>query len=572
MAKVDFWRLERSIQERFIASTQGASAPTPIAVRPLARDSRVLVYAGLAVVIACVAVASLRVGFGDLHSPYAIAPLWFMAVYAGLFTLAALFVFRAMRRATSAYAVPYRPGVYLFPIGVLDARTPQIAVYELSEASDARVVGRALRVTAAGTSFDFPAASAEQAAQAAQAVLELRERLASTGPESNARARSLVDPLVDNGFRNPFSPRESLPPRRTSWFGAWPIWPIVLGVLLGGAAFLVRNYWSEAHLYAAARAADTGDAYRAYLARGGRNPDVADLLLPRSELRDAVSRQSVAAIERFIELHPSSRIGPEIDAALRHALSAELRAAQGAGTLAALKELGVRYQRYSFLAPELDRAIEARVAAALQQLKPALAANQSKLLPFMERLLRYTAKHGPEVLVRFQRKPTETLETAEKALRLSAYFSGPPSLPGQYFDATHATPREAAAAALLISALNEHLPRDLLDAKAAPALEATDDPKPGVPTLLVTYHTEMSGAFLSRKPRMALSGIGLIAKAAFEIPGDPEALSFKLTVWRAPDLKTVTDSSTPGGLYEDMANEAFRRFTKKLLATIFVEG
>jgi len=204
-------------------------------------------------------------------------------------------------------------------------------------------------------------------------------------------------------------------------------------------------------------------------------------------------------------------------------------------------------------------------------LKPALAANQSHLYPFMERLLRYTAKHGPEVLVRFQRKPTETLEKAEKALSQSAYFSGEKSLPGQYFDAAHAAPREAAVAAALIAALAEHLPRDLIDAKAAPALDDAADPKPTVPTLLISYHTEMSGAFTSRRPRLALSGIGIITRTSFEIPGDPDPQIFKLSVWRAPDLKMITDTSTAADLYDTMSVEAFKRFTKKYLATVFAE-
>ena len=55
------------------------------------------------------------------------------------------------------------------------------------------------------------------------------------------------------------------------------------------------------------------------------------------------------------------------------------------------------------------------------------------------------------------------------------------------------------------------------------------------------------------------------------IPGEADGLSFKLTVWRAPDLNSVTDASTPADLYETMANEAFKRFMKKYLATLFVD-
>ena len=113
--------------------------------------------------------------------------------------------------------------------------------------------------------------------------------------------------------------------------------------------------------------------------------------------------------------------------------------------------------------------------------------------------------------------------------------------------------------------------RNLVDPQPGPGLESAAEPKASVPTVFVTYHTELSGSFPSRKPRLALSGIGVLARISFDIPGDPEPLVFKLTVWRAPDLRTITDASTPAELYEAMASEAFKRLTKKYLATLFVE-
>ena len=277
------------------------------------------------------------------------------------------------------------------------------------------------------------------------------------------------------------------------------------------------------------------------------------------------------ASNSYLDSHPNTPIKIEVDAALQQALFKELSIAEAAGTLSALKEFQAKYARYPFLVTSIDRAIDARIETALRQLKPSLAPNQPRLLPFMERLLRYTANHGPQILVRFQRKPIETLVAAEKALRLSAYYSGEKTLPGHFFDDAHQTPREAAMAAALVSELASHFPRDLVDAQAGPALDPAADPKPTVPTILITYHTELSGAFPSRKPRLALSGIGVLTRISFDIPGDPEPLVFKLSVWRAPDLRTITDTSTAAELYETMAGEAFKRLTKKYLATLFVE-
>ena len=572
--KVDFWGLQRSIQERFVASTQGAAAPAPLAVRPLARDARILSYLALGACGFVAAIIVLRIGFGDLNSRYALAPVWCIALYGGLFALSAFGFFKAAARYVIAYAVPFRPALYLFPIGVIDARAPQLEVYRVSEETQARfdTARRCLRIEVGGSHFEFPTGDGERAQAAATALIALRDRLAEAGPVSSAREQALVDPLIDNGFKNPFAPADPLRKALPFWLKIWPLLALGWGVLLGGAAFLVRNHLSEARLYAAARSADRTETYQTYLARGGKNPDVAALLLPRTELRDAMRLGSVAAIERFVAEHPNTPIQPEVDAALQQALLKDLEAAQAAGTLGALKAFAAQYERYSFLAPRVEQAINRRIDTTLQQLKPTLAPNQSRLLPFMERLLRYTAKHGPEVSVRFQRKPIETLDAAEKALRQNPYFSGQPNLPGQYLDEAHQTPREASAAGYVTAALNEHFPRDLVDAKAGPALDgAATELKPTVPTILVSYHTELSGAFISRKPRMALSGIGLITKVSFEIPNDSDGLGFKLTVWRAPNLSTITETSTPADLYETMAGEAFKRVIKKYLATLFVE-
>ncbi|HKO51003.1 MAG TPA: hypothetical protein VJV79_25015 [Polyangiaceae bacterium] len=573
MAKVDFWALTRPVQERFVASTEGAAAPAPLAIRPLARDARSLAYSAFGIFAALAGFALLRVGFGDLSSRYALAPATFIALYSGCFALAAVGFFMAAVRYVKAYSVPYHPALYLYPIGVIDARSPEFMVHRITEQTEARFdpARSSLRIELEGVHFEFPAADASQAEQAAATVLGLRDKLANSGPESSAREQSLVDPLIDNGFKNPFAPAEPLRKALPGWVKTWPIFALFLGVLLGGAAFLVRNHLSEGRLYAAARSADSTEAYRTYLARGGRNPDVQALLLPRAELRDAERSGNVADIERYLDSHADTPIKIEVEAALQKALLEELAVAEAKGTLSALKEFGAKYARYSFLASSIERAVNARIDTALRQLKPTLAANQTRLLPFMERLLRYTAQHGPQLLVRFQRKPTETLVLAEKALRQSAYFSGEKTLPGHFFDDAHQAPREAAMATALIAELAAHFPRDLVDAQPGSALDAAAEAKATVPTILVTYHTEFSGAFPSRKPRLALSGIGVLTRISFDIPGDPEPLVFKLTVWRAPDLRTITDTSNAADLYETMAGEAFKRSTKKYLATLFVE-
>jgi len=362
MAKIDFWALARPVQERFVASTEGGAAPAPLAIRPLARDARSLAYGAFGVCATLGGIALLRVGFGDLSSRFALAPIAFIALYSGCFFLAAVGFFLAAARYVKAYAVPYHPALYLYPIGVIDARSPEFVVHRISEQTEARfdAARSALRIELEGTHFEFPAADAAQAEQAAATVLGLRDKLANSGPDSSAREQSLVDPLIDNGFKNPFAPAEPLRKELPGWIKTWPIFALILGVLLGGAAFLVRNHLSEGRLYAAARRVDTSEAYRTYLERGGKNPDVQALLLPRAELRDAERSGNVAEIEHYLDAHPNTPIKIEVEAALQQALLKELSLAEAAGTLNALKEFQTKYARYSFLAANIDRAIDAR--------------------------------------------------------------------------------------------------------------------------------------------------------------------------------------------------------------------
>ena len=191
----------------------------------------------------------------------------------------------------------------------------------------------------------------------------------------------------------------------------------------------------------------------------------------------------------------------------------------------------------------------------------------------MERLLRYTAKHGPRALSALPTKAHRNPGRRRKSrCAMSPYFSGEKTLPGQFFDDAHQTPREAAMAAALVSELATHFPRDLLDPQPGPALDAdrrTQSHRPHHPDHATTPNSPARFPAANRAWRS--SGIGVLTRISFDIPGDSEPLVFKLTVWRAPDLRTITDASTAAELYEAMAGEAFKRLTKKYLATLFVE-
>src|SRR5262245_25736593 len=97
MEKVEFFTLARPVQERFVESSRGSSAPAPIAVaRPPLDLAPVLWGAGSAtLLLACAALTKL--GYGDLDSSVALAPVRYLAIYAALLTGSAVCAFRAAK-------------------------------------------------------------------------------------------------------------------------------------------------------------------------------------------------------------------------------------------------------------------------------------------------------------------------------------------------------------------------------------------------------------------------------------------------------------------------------------------
>jgi hypothetical protein len=568
MQRIDFFRLERPIQERFVASAHGTAAPLPLAVNrePM---PRALVGWGAGSVLALVAmVVVARVGYASLESPLALHPPWMLGAYLLATGTAAFCAHRAYRALVARRSLPFPPGVYVFPSGLIDTRGREFVIRSLQELGATSVAGRTLSLQFdEGGRFGFKFPTAEHALEAQRALAEHRQRLLEGSTQPSARELALLDPLCDNGFKNPFSPTESMRPPAPKRFPLWAFATIAAGAALGGAAFLVRNHLGEQALYGAARSADNKAAYRAYTERGGARPEVHEILLPRAELAEVVATKSLVQLERFALAQQNSKIATETDIALQHALHHELNVARRAGTLAALKEFQRNHGSHPKIAPLVQSAIEEHSRARLVEFEKR-AQPKPQTRDFFRRLLAYTSVHGSRVHVRFRRRIPESVGRAEAMIRKSLHYGGSNSLPAQYFDAAHSAKREEPVGKHLIEVLGKAFPPDLVQFELAPALPDSDDelPKVDVPTLLVTHRTEMSGGYLLKQPRAALTGIGVLFRVSFQIPGDEEALHFKLSTWNAPDLKRAQHFKGFGDIYDEMAVRAFSKLPEKYLA------
>jgi hypothetical protein len=89
--------------------------------------------------------------------------------------------------------------------------------------------------------------------------------------------------------------------------------------------------------------------------------------------------------------------------------------------------------------------------------------------------------------------------------------------------------------------------------------------------LVITHRDELSGAFMSKKPRGAFAGLGFTVRSVLLIPGDDQPpLTFKFSAWLKPDLnKWEEPGTTPKDIYDLIARDGLSKYSKKQLAYLF---
>lgn len=377
----------------------------------------------------------------------------------------------------------------------------------------------------------------------------------------------MLDPLVDSGFSSPFSPKQRLG-RLAPWWAkaALPI-ALIAGAVVGPGLWALRNLASERRMYSTAANAGTVDSLRAYVARGGPRRLVSEVLLPRAELKDAMQRGTVEALEEFERAHPGTKIAGEVEAAQQNAVQAELVEVSKAGTVTALRDFKARRAGYAFIQPAADAAI---VALYKGLAKKFVAGKEPPVASFFERLLGYSKAHGPHVTLRFLRREPESVAAADTQVKMSAYFMGKQSIPSQYFTGDYASRRETTSGDQIASVINAPFPPDVVHAEiVAPLIGPDPIPAATEPTLFIEYGPEMAGGYMSDKPRGVFVGVGMTFKASFQIPKDTQPLELKSSLWRTPNPQILRSEGTGvADVYEKMAGESFARFTKEFLALL----
>ena len=569
MQKLDFYGLPRSIQDRFIESSQGASAPLPLGFIPQRQGSGWL-WGGGALLVAGLWAAFTAYGIGDLGSSFSVTTPAQKIMHGAFAVLAGFLAFQAYAKSWVVGQMPYQPGTYLFPGVVIEASFGQLVVYEAAEISSVRAEGAHLVVQIASRSVRFPCGSADMASIAAEkAQVGLDRWKASQADDQLERAR--LSPLVDSGIHNPLAPTEAhVRPHFLSPAVVFAIC-LVIGAAAGYGVAVWRDTLSQKALYKAAISENSIAAYRAYIDRGGNRPEVRRLLLPRAELQLAISKNSVEAIESFIKDNPKTEIAGEVHNALRAALLVELEKARKAGTLQAIEQLAQRYPDHELIAGEMAAARHAVFTEALADFKAKAPNVEPELLVFVERVIAFVEKHGPKVVVRVHHDFPQDPESLDQiVIKNHQYYMGVKSQPSQYFLGEYARRREKELLETVVAKLQPLFSEEIVKFEMQPLPAAANEElaELEVPALTFIHKEKLSGGYVGGKPRAMYLGAAITMTSLAQMPGDEQPLSrFDWSAWRNPDFSILVDREKDiKDVYEDMVGGAFSKFTEKYLA------
>lgn len=566
MQRFDFYNLPRSLQDRFIESTQGVAVPLPIALRISRNPARMIWLAASVLFLIAWAAVAFR-GFGDLNHSAALGGPTMIGIFVALALGALGCAGRAYVLSLRAAHAPFVAGDYVFPSGVVQVHGSTIQFYDASMVS-AEQQGSLVTFAIGGAGkLALTLPSVDEASEAVRAFREGKERWVAAKPD-DALERARLYCLCESGVPNPLAPTRPHPKPPLGPVIAVCAGVILLAGLLGSGLSLYRDTASEQTLYQSATQRDSVEAYASYLERGGKRPEVREILLPRARLKQAIADGSIGAVIDFARENQGSKIQPEIDAALRAALLRELEVARQSGTLAAVRELEGRYEQVQLIAPELKAAQHAVYEAAYQSYL-AQSAGDKALDEFIGHLLTFAEQHGPRVELRFSHDFPQDPQILDSIIKKNEkYFLGGRSLPSQYFVGAPAREREKTLGERIVHRLGELFPKDVLDFQLAPLPEKENVALSEVtgPTLTIVHKETLSGGFVGGAPKSMYLGATVRMDARFQLPSDRPSHEYHFGVWKNPSYAIGEERPTEiPKVYGRMMDDAFEQFFTEYL-------
>lgn len=282
---VDFNRMTPAAQARFVACTRQKAAPNYIIASKMDAPGTLALWLVAAAVSLAAMFALAYVGFGELTVGHDNQGTGFYAAYAVLGALFCFAVASAARVFMTRGLLPYSPGVYLFPIDLVDARTSHIRLVPLSELKSATVEESGNKREAVlhfidGATFRFALRPSES--DAIDDLNRMRSGVESAIEHDDAAMLEQLDCFFEErraeGWKALAPQGASTPVRRPIPGIALivPIAALVVGPLVGRAFWSLRNDASDRKGLAVAAASKDYKLIDAYLDGGGRLKDEGD--------------------------------------------------------------------------------------------------------------------------------------------------------------------------------------------------------------------------------------------------------------------------------------------------------
>lgn len=564
MKRTSFYTLKRPLQERFIAATRGLTVPAPLAHQPLQSRFPVLWLAGAVAALGLFFVV-LTIGYGRLESGLALAPKWLFGVYGLLLALAVWCGVQAWVQYQRQHRSPFIFGVYLFPGVVVDARTPNLDSYSLTEGASTSVEGRNLVVRVEGRSWVFGMASEGEARQLKEQADEAMRDAVVAAPGAEWHR---YDPFAEPRYSSPLTSRDKMSPFSPRWVKWSPLMAAVVASVVAPAAGATRNLLSERRMYNTAIERNTSSAYLDYLNRVGetKRPDVREVRLPTAELNELKAGGDLKALEEWALKNESSQIKPAIDAILRQELLNELVTVARKESLGAVREFVEAHPKHDLVENEVRNVRKKLTRRVFQNYVDNHTPKTEGSDDAIEALLAYIAEHDSKVDVRFQRIVTDKVGRADQVVRNSKYYA-PVMLPSQYFDAPVSRKREGVLFAHFEERFRRAFAPDVVDLVRGEPIEVGQKAPtaPERPLLLVSHSITMGHGIGNTHPNGIFVGVGFQYEALLFVPGQEKPLKLRYSTWRMPDLTKLREGKlTIPQVYEQMADVAFEAFDKRL--------
>lgn len=559
---IHFNALPEKARERLVSCFKGEGAPEPIVSLQTATGGQMLWFACVALGALVASVVMAFIGFGVYDEVEVFQDFFWLLGYLAVAFIGFYGVFALLRVWRTRRAFPYPPGLYLFPMDVIDARSDQLKILSMASMTDFRgvhhhtngVYGHTLlHFTFEGNVRHTFMVRGKDKANRLLEDLAGRQRLVQSAlQEQKFELLAAMDPLVEarvNGAWDRLGPKA--PPKHEivggTLAGSVPVVlryasvpALIFAMMAAPALWGARNAASDELAFRGARAVHSEAAYQDYLrwSAGWLHADeVRAKHMPNAAYGEAKARKSVTAMRDFLKRYPKAGYKKK-----------------------ARKQIARLYK------------------AALKDFKKQSAKDNKALLPFMKDLLAYLEEHGtPDVRVRFRSPDEGALSEIDGALTGKGDIA--PVAP--YFTLKRNMQRESIIAGSLQRGFAAVFPEDILSLDQGKRLPKKRSKKVKNPTIEVVYTITPSGQiYESKQSKRAFVGIKVDFDVSMRVPGRKKALDFDLSV-EPPDRFRVSystmntfgtgDGPSDGKVYDVMAALAFEKLSTHMRTVFFDE-